>query len=559
MNIKKTAAWKKLRKHADRVIAETHLRDMMSDATRCKKLRRKSEGIVLDSSRQRANSKTLDLLLELADEVKLSRKIRRMRNGVKINETEKRAVLHYVLRWPENQDPGKDTRKAVRKAIGRVHNVLRHIEKFCREVRSGRLRGATGKELTDIVVIGIGGSYLGTEFVFEALRTDPECALAAQGRRLRFLANIDPIAVARTLDGLNPERTLVIVISKTFTTAETMLNAKTLRHWLQQSMPGADIGLHFAAVTAETALAVGFCVPENRVFTMWGYIGGRYSVTSAVGVLPLSLQYGFANVRQFLDGAHAMDMHFFGADLKDNLPVLLGLFGVWNSSFLGYGVRALLPYCEALLKFAAHIQQLDMESNGKRVTLTGEDLGFDAGEINFGEPGTNGQHSFYQLMHQGRGIPADFIGFKRSQQPREVPGESVANHDELMANYFAQPDALAIGKTIEEALAECEANGDSPELAPHKTFPGNRPSTMLLFDELTPYTAGQLLALYEHRTAVQGFVWGISSWDQWGVELGKSMATALRAKIAEARKGGALDVTGLNPSAAALLTEYLGP
>jgi glucose-6-phosphate isomerase len=295
---------------------------------------------------------------------------------------------------------------------------------------------------------------------------------------------------------------------------------------------------------------------------MWDWVGGRYSVSSAVGVLPLALHFGFDRVREFLDGAHSVDEHFFAVEpggespwWEDNLPVLMGLLGVWNSTFLRFPARAVLPYCEALLKLAPHIQQLDMESNGKLVTIDGTPLAMAAGEINFGEPGTKGQHSFYQLMHQGRVIPADFIGFKQSQQPRQLPGETVANHDELMANFFAQPDALAVGKTP----AELEAEGVAAALVPHKTFPGNRPSNVLLLEKLTPYTTGQLLALYEHRTAVQGFIWDLNSFDQFGVELGKSMADTMRAEIARCRPNPQASPTGPNPSTTALLQEYLAP
>lgn len=576
LDVRETAAWKKLEQHRDEVIAETHLRDLLFDQDRCKTLRTKSDGIVLDFCRQRATKETLDLLVELAGEVDLKGKVDAMRRGERINKTEDREVLHHLLRWPRAREVKceasgkKDSLPIVEAAVRDVHGVLDEIERFCRDIRSGVIRGATGKKIVDVVVIGIGGSYLGPDFVAEALRTEPECALSAQGRRLRFLANVDPVAVARTLDGLDPEQTLVVVISKTFTTAETILNAKTLRDWLRHGMPDQDIGRHFAAVTAESQKAIDFGVPADRIFPMWPWVGGRYSVTSAVGVLPLSLQYGFANIRQFLDGAHAMDSHFFTTDFRKNMPVLLGLFGVWNSSFLGYAARALLPYSEALLKFAAHVQQLDMESNGKRTRLAdGGELGFSAGEIDFGEPGTKGQHSFYQLLHQGRPVPADFIGFQRSQYPIHVPGVPVANHDELMANFFAQPDALAIGKTLAEAVAEAEqkavadgldeaAKSRLIELAPHKVFPGNRPSNVLLFDALTPFTTGQLLALYEHRTAVQGFVWGIGSFDQWGVELGKTMATSIRDGIAASREKGRLHFSGLNPSTMALLKEYLG-
>jgi glucose-6-phosphate isomerase len=306
---------------------------------------------------------------------------------------------------------------------------------------------------------------------------------------------------------------------------------------------------------------VAFGIQPENVFGFWDWVGGRYSVCSAVGVLPLALQYGMPTVRRFLAGAHSMDKHFLEAPLRGNLPVIMGLLGVWNSTFLGYSSRAILPYAQALVRFAAHIQQVDMESNGKRVSAEGEVLPFECGEINFGEPGTNGQHSFYQLVHQGRVVPAEFIGFCRSPAPRHVEGDPVTNHDELMSNFFAQPDALAVGKTI----AELEAEGCPRHLQPHKEFPGNRPSMSILFPELNAFTCGQLLALYEHRTAVQGFVWGINSFDQWGVELGKVLATKVRnslsaARTAEGESGAQAResaLAGFNPSTASLLRAYL--
>ena len=442
IKINETAAWKALEQHAIEIQA-TELRELLQDAERCQQLRRTAEGIVFDFARQRATGRTMDLLLELADRAELSSKIDAMRRGQPINATEGRPVLHYVLRSPE--DTPADERQVYQgdDTVEQVHTTLQAIETFSGKIRSGESLGATGEPLTDVVVIGIGGSYLGTEFVYEALRTDPACAQAAGQRRLRFLANVDPIDVVRALDGLRPQTTLVVVVSKTFTTAETMLNAKTVRGWLRSGLDQDDVSKHLAAITSKGSLAVEFGIPEDRVFPMWDWVGGRYSVSSAVGVLPLALQFGYSPVKEFLRGAHCMDQHFFRTEFRDNLPVLMGLLGVWNSSFLGYGARAVLPYCQALLKFAPHIQQLDMESNGKRVSMDGEELGFDAGEIDFGEPGTNGQHSFYQLLHQGRVIPADFIGFRRSQQPQHLRDESVSNHDELMSNFFAQPDALA--------------------------------------------------------------------------------------------------------------------
>ena len=396
--------------------------------------------------------------------------------------------------------------------------------------------------------IGIGGSYLGPEFVAEALRTEPDCAAAARGRRLRFLANVDPIDVSRALDGLDPATTLVIVVSKTFTTAETMLNARTVRAWLTNALGAAAVPKHMVAVSTNLAEVAAFGIDPANAFGFWDWVGGRYSVSSAVGALPLALHYGIAPFRRMLAGAHGVDEHFRTAPLAQNLPALLALLGVWNRSYLGYPARALLPYCQALHRFPAHIQQVDMESNGKRVGLDGAPLPGPAGEIDFGEPGTNGQHSFYQLLHQGEPIPADFVGFLRSQAPVSLPGEAVSNHDELMSNFFAQPDALAVGRTAEAVRAD----GAAEALVPHRTFPGNRPSTVILLPTCGPYEVGQLLALFEHRTAAQGFLWGLNPFDQWGVELGKVLAKQVRSALASGAP------KGFNPSTQALLARYLG-
>jgi glucose-6-phosphate isomerase len=548
MTIAQSAPWRALAEHA-KAIAGTHLRDLLQDESRCRAMTAEADGILLDYSRQNATPETIGLLLDLAREANLEGQVNAMFAGERINTTEDRAVLHVALRAPKGESIVVDGVHVV----DEVHAVLDQIKAFSEEVRSGRWRGATGKPLTDVVSIGIGGSYLGPEFVAEALRTDPDCARDAEGRRLRFLANVDPIDVARALEGLDPETTLVVVVSKTFTTAETMLNARTVRDWLVRKLGPDAVARHMVAVSTNLKLVKEFGIDPKNAFAFWDWVGGRYSVSSAVGVVPLALQYGFAPVERFLAGAHAIDEHFRTAPPEENLPVLMGLLGVWNANFLGHDTRALLPYCQALLKLAPHIQQVDMESNGKRVARDGTPLDFAAGEVDFGEPGTNGQHSFYQLLHQGRVVPADFIGFRQSQQPRLVEGAKVSNHDELMANFFAQPDALAVGKTAEE----CRAEGLPEALIPHKVFPGNRPSNVLLLERLDPHTTGQILALYEHRTAVQGFIWGINSFDQMGVELGKTLANRVRDQLARSRKDGA-GVSGFNPSTTALLERYLG-
>ncbi|KAF6005425.1 hypothetical protein F1559_004969 [Cyanidiococcus yangmingshanensis] len=559
-------AWSKLKKHAMEEISEVHLAELLRDERRCAAFRATLGDLVYDYARQRATPETLSLLVQLADEHGLAQKIEKMFRGEPINLTEDRAVLHVALRAPRDETVWPKQVRLPETALAQVHAVLADIERFSGRVRSGRdWTGATGKPLTDVVSIGIGGSYLGPEFVYEALRTDPRASAAAKGRRLRFLANVDPIDVHRALEGLCPETTLVVVVSKTFTTAETMLNARTLKHWIVSALGDAAVSKHMVAVSTNTEAVSAFGIdPQQGMFRFWDWVGGRFSVCSAVGLVPLSLQYGFDVMREFLQGAHEIDKHFaMERDWRKNIPVLMGLFGVWNASFLGHDTRALLPYSQALLRFAPHIQQVDMESNGKGVDIHGGPL-LDpnaTGVVNFGEPGTNGQHSFYQLMHQGRVVPADFIGFRRSQAPIELEGEVVSNHDELMSNFFAQPDALAIGKTREELLAE----GVPPELVNHKTFPGNRPSSSLLCDCLDARTVGRLLALYEHRTAVEGFIWNLNSFDQWGVELGKILAKRVRNEMAQRRKtttkeqGVRTSAAEWNASTRFLLDSYFDP
>ncbi|RHY05564.1 hypothetical protein DYB36_007872 [Aphanomyces astaci] len=440
MTINETSQWQRLTAHAKEIKETTHLKTLLKDEARNAELTAEYNGIHLDYSRQNATTQTLDLLFDLADAAQLRQKLAAMAAGEHINTTEDRAVMHIALRSPANKPLYVDGVNVV----DDVHHVLRNIRAFSDKVRTGAHVGATGKHLTNVVSIGIGGSYLGPEYVFEALKHEPVAKAAAAGRTLRFLANVDPVDAARAIEGLDPEHTLVIIVSKTFTTAETMLNARTLRDWLVSSLAkkgvsAADaIRQHIIAVSAAVPKAEAFGINAANVFGFWDWVGGRYSVCSAVGIVPLAIHYGADITDSFLAGAHDIDTHLLTAPLRSNLPVLLGLLG------------AILPYAQALLRFAAHIQQVDMESNGKRVDLAGVELPFQAGEINFGEPGTNGQHSFYQLIHQGRVVPCDFIGFCKSQTPVELAGEAVSNHDELMSNFFAQPDALANGKSIDE-------------------------------------------------------------------------------------------------------------
>ncbi|KAJ0025269.1 hypothetical protein Pint_08941 [Pistacia integerrima] len=502
-----TEPWKDLKNHVEE-IKKSHLRNLMSDTERCKSMVAEFDGMLLDYSRQNATLETLNKLYQLAEAAHLKEKINRMYSGEHINSTENRSVLHVALRAARDAVINSDGKNVVPE----VWKVLDKIQEFSEKVRSGSWVGATGKSLKDVIAVGIGGSFLGPLFVHTALQTDPEAIKSSRGRQLRFLANVDPVDVAKSIAGLNPETTLVVVVSKTFTTAETMLNARTLREWISAALglikisfiqntqgfgkPSA-VAKHMVAVSTNLTLVEKFGIDPNNAFAFWDWVGGRYSVCSAVGVLPLSLQYGFSVVEKFLKGASSIDQHFYSAPFDKNIPVLLGLLSIWNVSFLGYPARVSIsapdeqscltprPWKNWLHTFNRHVS---MESNGKGVSIDGVLLPFEAGEIDFGEPGTNGQHSFYQLIHQGRVIPCDFIGVVKSQQPVYLKGEVVSNHDELMSNFFAQPDALAYGKTPEQLQKE----NVPPHLIPHKTFSGNRPSLSLLLPTLSACNIGQV-------------------------------------------------------------------
>jgi glucose-6-phosphate isomerase len=495
----------------------------------------------------------MQLLFDLARRARLADKIRAMQSGAHLNATEGRAVLHTALRAARDASLVVDGVDVVHE----VWRVLDHVRDFSERVRSGVLRGVTGKPLRNVIAVGIGGSYLGPDFVHEAFRTDPDAFEAASGRHLHFLSNVDPVDIKRCTQDLSAEETLIVVVSKSFTTAETLLNARAMREWLWTELGRSDevVRRHMVACSSNVTMVEKFGIDPRNTFEFWDWVGGRYSVCSAVGALPLSIQYGFESFSRFLEGARSVDSNFYNVSgaLEDNLAVVMGLLGVWNLSFLGYRSRALHPYAEALLKFPAHIQQVDMESNGKHVTLRGDDVDYAVGEIDFGEPGTNGQHSFFQLLHMGQPVPCDFIGFIESQYPLCIEGEPVSNADELMANFFAQPDALAYGKTADE----CRAEGRPEWLIPHLVTTGNRPSLSLLLPRLDPYTTGQLLALYEHRTAVQGFVWDINSFDQWGVELGKVLAKRARMQLNESRYYGRPIAEEFNASTRDLMERYL--
>eukprot|EP00522_Entomoneis_paludosa_P014844 CAMPEP_0172451562 /NCGR_PEP_ID=MMETSP1065-20121228/9558_1 /TAXON_ID=265537 /ORGANISM="Amphiprora paludosa, Strain CCMP125" /LENGTH=803 /DNA_ID=CAMNT_0013203525 /DNA_START=218 /DNA_END=2629 /DNA_ORIENTATION=- len=552
--VSECSEWKRLQKHAEYMKTQ-HLRDLLTDEARCNSMYATADGIYLDYSRQRVTPDTMKFLYALAEKQDLEGQIKGMMRGDKINFTEKRAVLHTALR-AEREEIGSVIVDGM-DVIEEVHEVLDQIKEFTEGVRSGELRGYTGKRLRNIVSVGIGGSYLGPEFLHECLKTEPEGVNSALGYSLRFLSNVDPVDVERTCADLDPEETLVVVVSKTFTTAETMLNARTMRQWLWDFM-GNDrevVRKHMVACASLSSVdkVADFGIDtETRFFRFWDFVGGRYSVCSAAGAVPISLLYGYDLFEKFLKGANSMDKHFATAPMDQNIPVLMGLLGVWNMSFLKYKSRTTLPYAEALLKLPAHIQQLDMESNGKFMTKHGLEVDYPVGEIDFGEAGTNGQHSFYQLLHMGQTVPCEFIGFVQSQHDFCVEGEDLSSHDELMANFFAQPDALANGKTEDEVRSE----GVSDDLIPHRIFKGNRPSLSLLLPKLTAYACGQLLSIYEHRTAVQGFMWDINSFDQWGVELGKKLAIDVKSHMLTGRTGGESVDTG-SPATTRLLNYYL--
>lgn len=484
-----------------------------ADPDRAERFSLTGAGWYLDYSKQRVTSEIMMALFDLARERGVGERRGAMLNGEKINATEGRAVLHTALRAPEDAVTEVDGVNVV----PLVHGVLRRMAQFAQALRSGEWRGWTGERIRAVVNIGIGGSDLGPVMAYEALEHYSDRDLT-----MRFVSNIDGSDFAEKVRDLDPASTLFIVSSKTFTTLETMTNAETARTWLLQALgdEGA-VARHFAAVSTNTAEVQKFGIDPANMFEFWDWVGGRYSLDSAIG-LSLMIAIGEAHFREFLAGMHEMDRHFAEAPLEENLPVVMGLLGVWNQNFLGACSLAVLPYSQYLRSFPAYLQQLDMESNGKSVTLGGERVSVDTGPIVWGQAGTNGQHAFYQLIHQGtRLIPCDFIGFARSLS-------GLGNHhDLLMANVFAQSEALAFGKDAETLRGE----GVPEALIPHKTFEGNRPSSTLLARELTPRSLGALIALYEHKVFVQGTIWGINSFDQWGVELGKVLAQRIAPEL----------------------------
>jgi glucose-6-phosphate isomerase len=503
----KRPAWKALAAHHKK-IKELHLRKLFAaDPTRGERMTAEAAELFLDYSKNRITDKTLKLLLQLANESGLRAKINAMFSGEKINITENRAVLHVALRAPKGAKIFVDGKNVVPE----VHAVLDKMAAFFNRVRSGEWKGFTGKRIKNIVNVGIGGSDLGPVMAYEALKHYSERSLA-----FRFVSNVDGIDFVEATRDLDLEETLFIISSKTFTTQETMTNAQSARDWLLAGLGGdvKAVAKHFVAVSTNAEKVSAFGIDTANMFGFWDWVGGRYSMDSAIG-LSTMLAVGPENFRKMLVGFHEMDEHFHTAPFGKNLPVLLALLTIWNTDFLGAETVAVLPYEQYLKRFPAYLQQLTMESNGKHVTLDGKKVNYQTSPVYWGEPGTNGQHSFYQLIHQGtRLIPCDFIAFAHALTPLG------RHHDILMANVFAQAEALAFGKTAEGVKAE----GTADSLVPHRVFEGNRPSNTILAEKLTPEVLGKLVALYEHSVFTQGVIWNIDSFDQWGVELGKVLA-----------------------------------
>ena len=577
-----------------------HLRNLCNDTARCAGLtaihqsnyqRSSLRKIILDYSRQRVLGETMELLFDLADAVGLTDRIAGFRCGHRINLTENQSVLHHLLRVPDGDEDTEDdggsnaegfsfsgtpiaasSLRAAAAATKRrrsipagleymlpdISQARKKVEDFSEQVRHGIYKSVQHVPFRNTLVVALGGLSLGPLFVATALHEETTAAAAAEGRHIRFLQNIDPTAFTKATSGLDAAETLVVIIDKNFDSTETLMAARTIRTWLIQNLATGGItdkdiiAKHFIAVTSNPTRCRAFGIRPENIFEIWSWVNPRYSLCSAAGLLPLALQFSYSVVEAMIHGAHDMDEHFFNAPLRDNIPVILGLLGVWNSTFLGYSTRAILPYAEGLKHFSNMVQHIDMESNGKRVALDGTPLLHRSGEVNFGGCGATVQHSFFQLLHQGRVVPADFIGFMESQQPIDLPGEAVSNHDELMSHFFAQPDALAYGKTLMDLIQE----GAPEPLREHMVVTGNRPSSSILITRLDAYAVGQLIAMYEHRTAVQGFMWGINSFDQFGNELGKVMAKHVKAQLSASRKTGA-SVQGFNSSTSSLLDHYL--
>lgn len=523
-------AWSALQAHAG-VMRGQHLRDLFAaDARRFGQFSLRSGNLLVDFSKQRINTETLALLHQLWRAAEVPAWLERLRAGEAINHTERRAVLHHALRHAGTGPvllEGRDVMPDVRR-------VLDRMDVFCAAVLDGRWRGASGQPIRHVVNIGIGGSDLGPKMAYQSLSAFHQPQL-----KVHFVSNLDGAHLATTLRDLVPETTLFVVASKTFTTQETMQNAVSARRWLTDRLGEAAVARHFVAVSTNHAAVAEFGIAADNVFEFWDWVGGRFSLWSAIG-LPLALGIGFGNFRAFLAGAEAMDAHFFSAPLAANLPATLALLEVWNTNFLGAGTRVVLPYSQSMEYLSHYLQQLEMESNGKQVDRDGAAVSYATAPIVWGESGTNGQHAFYQLIHQGGSlIPCEFIVLKEADYP--LPG----HHEKLLANCFAQSEALARGKTADEVRAELTAAGLASEqidaLAPYRVFPGNQPSNTLLLDRLDPHTFGQLIALYEHKVFALGVLWNLNSFDQWGVEFGKQLANRLLPIIEGTSPPGGLD------------------
>ena len=516
-NLTRSSAWQTLSSHQSD-IRNLKMRELFAtDSKRFDKFSLQIDGLLFDYSKNIITEETLERLINLARQSNLSDWIERQFKGEKINTSEARAVLHTALRCPPDRTVLVDGKNV----IPDVHRVLDHMRRYSNAIRSGATLGHTGKKIRHIVNIGIGGSALGPLMACEALKPFGSSDLTAH-----FVSNVDATDIAETLKKLDAETTLFIVSSKTFTTQETLTNARTARAWLVERL-GSELAVakHFAAVSTNLSETSKFGINPDNVFEFWDWVGGRYSLWSAIG-LPIAIYIGMENFERFLAGGHAMDEHFRHAPLEENMPVILGLLGIWYGNFFGTGSYAILPYDQYLQHFPAYLQQLEMESNGKRVDRDGNLVDYDTHFVVWGEPGTNGQHSFYQLIHQGtRMVPADFLAPLNSYNPI---GD---HHAMLLSNCFAQTESLMLGKTEVEARAELVAQGLTgnalESLLPCKVFPGNRPTNTLLFDKLDPYTLGKLIALYEHKIFVQSVIWNINAFDQWGVEFGKQLASKL--------------------------------
>ncbi len=538
-DITASAAWTALGRRYQQ-IADKHLRELFAeDPDRGRELTLNVGDLYIDYSKHRVDRQTLALLVDLARTAGLEQRRDAMYAGEHINTSEDRAVLHTALRLPREATLSVDGQDVV----ADVHAVLDAMGDFTDRLRSGDWTGATGKRIETVVNIGIGGSDLGPAMAYQALRHYADAGISA-----RFVSNVDPADLVAKLDGLDPATTLFVVASKTFTTLETLTNATAARRWLVDALGDDAVSKHFVAVSTNRKLVEEFGIDAANMFGFWDWVGGRYSVDSAIG-LALMAVIGRAAFADFLSGFHLVDRHFATAPLESNAPALLGLIGLWYSDFFGAETRAVLPYSNDLARFAAYLQQLTMESNGKSVRADGTPVSVATGEIFWGEPGTNGQHAFYQLLHQGtRLVPADFIAFSQPTDDLPTADGTGSMHDLLMSNFFAQTQVLAFGKTAEEIAAE----GTPAEVVPHKVMPGNKPTTSILATRLTPSVLGQLIALYEHQVFVEGVIWGVDSFDQWGVELGKTQAKALLPVITEA----ASPATQSDSSTDALVRRY---